>query len=156
MKGEMALDMVVKFLIVLVVVGVVIGLFIKFSGDSKDAVKDMFSGKNDTSSGFPKTFQQSAFSSGQVANYIETCYDNMVEAPDASRKEVTICYVLMADSPFKNAVTSSSVLGAVDSKIRGRVMINSTFDKDYIRVSFYEFAKNPSTGNLVSNVVVVN
>jgi len=155
MKGEMALDMVVKFLIVLVVVGIVVGLFIKFSSDSKDAVKDMFTGKNNTSSGFPKTIQQSTFSSGQVANYIESCYDTMTSLDENSQKDQT-CYVLMADSPFSGFVTSSGVTGAVDSKMRARVIINTTFSKDYIRITFAEFVKDASTSSLVSNRVIVN
>jgi hypothetical protein len=154
-KGELALDMIVKFLIVLVVAGLVIGLFLRFSSDSKDAVKDMFTGKNNTSSGFPKTFQKASFSPGEVAQSIESCYNTMTSLAENSQKDMT-CYVLMADSPFSGFVTSGNILGAVDSKIRGRVRITTAFDKDYVKVSFYEFIKDTSTGNLISNVVVVS
>jgi hypothetical protein len=137
MKGELALDMVVKFLIVLVVAGVVIGLFLKFSGDSKDAVKDMFKPNSTKETGFPKTLQQNSFGSGEVANYIESCYSTMSQIPAAQQKDMT-CYVLMSNSPFSSSVTSSGVLSIVDSKIKSRVKINTTFDKDYIKINFLE------------------
>jgi hypothetical protein len=137
MRGEMALDMVVKFLIILVVVAVVIGLFLKFSGDSKDAVKDMFKPNSTKETGFPKTLQQNSFGSGEVANYIESCYSTMSKIPAAQQKDIT-CYVLMSNSPFSSTVTSSGILDIVDAKIKSKVKISTDFSKDYIRINFVE------------------
>jgi hypothetical protein len=145
MKGELALDMVVKFLIILVVAGVVIGLFMKFSSDSKDAVKDMFKPNSTKETGFPKTLQQNSFNSGEVANFIESCYDTMSKIPPAQQKDVT-CYVLMANSPFSSAASSSGIMGAIESKIQSKVKINTDLSKDYIKISFVE----------LSNTVVVS
>lgn len=140
MKGDMALDMVVKFLIVLVVAGLVIGLFLKFSSDSKDAVKGMFQPNSTKEIGFPKTFQREAFSAGEVANYIESCYNTMNQIPAAQQKDTT-CYVLMANNPFSNSVKSSDILNMVDSKIKSKVKISTDFSKDYIKVSYVELTE---------------
>lgn len=137
MKGDLALDMIVKFLIILVVAGVVIGLFMMFASDSKGAVKNMFAPNNTKETGFPKTIQQNSFSSGEVANYIESCYSKMSAIPATEQKDIT-CYVLMANSPFSNFVTSSSVMNAMSSDVRPRTTFNTAFDKDYLKISFVD------------------
>ncbi len=155
MEGDMTLDTIVKFLIVLVVAGVVIGIFITTSNDAKYALSCLFFGCDENSTvQFPRTDKQPTFSPGQVANYIESCYDNMVKAPETSQKEAVICYILMADSPFKGFVTSEDVIGEVDPRIRSSLVINTTFEQAYLQVKFLEFIKD-SNGTLVSNRVVI-
>jgi hypothetical protein len=137
MKGDLALDMIVKFLIILVVAGVVIGLFMMFSSDSKDAVKNMFAPNNTKETGFPKTIQQNSFSSGEVANYIDSCYSKMSAIPATQQKDIT-CYVLMANSAFSNFVTSSAITGALSADARPRTSFNTTFGRDYLKINFID------------------
>lgn len=136
MKGEMALDYIVKFLIVLVVAGVVIGLFMASSEDARNALHNMF---------FPDVIKlpvetsasQTKFSAGEIANYIESCYSNMERVPEASQKDI-VCYVLMANNSFSTFTSSAEVSSALSKDIRDKVHFNTDFQRAYLKIEFRE------------------
>jgi len=132
----MALDMIVKFMIILVVAGIVIGLFMIFSSDAKSGVEKLFKGeeKIDTS---VKTVNQASFSAGQVAQYIESCYDKMSEIPEVDQKD-TVCYVLMAQSNFNGFVSQNNIIGQLPQELKSKVTFNTNFGLSYLKIEFRE------------------
>ncbi|MBN2094664.1 MAG: hypothetical protein JW727_01320 [Candidatus Aenigmarchaeota archaeon] len=138
MKGELALDMVVKFLIILVVAAIVIGLFMRFSGDSKNAVKDLFGpDKKKLQTDFPKTYEQSTFSPGGIAQYIESCYDALTEVEEVEQKD-TVCYVLLADSDFSGFTSVDAIRSAVSAKIRQDLHFKTDLTQTHLKIEFKE------------------
>lgn len=132
----MALDMVVKFMIILVVAGIVIGLFLIFSEDAKKAVENLFGGEKKPGLEV-KTLNQNSFSSGQVAQYIESCYDAMSEIPEADQED-KVCYVLMAQSSFNSFVSQSDIFSSLPKELKSRVKFNTNFNLSYLKIEFKE------------------
>lgn len=97
-KGQMALEYVVKVMILLVVVFVVINLIFGFSDDIKLAIKRFFS-RDEDNFNFPEYVEGDRFTAGQLSVYIDNCYHQMVSLPESEQKDV-ICYVLKSDTGF--------------------------------------------------------
>ena len=101
-KGQMALEYVMKLTILLVVVAVVIGIIIKFSDDIKLAIKRIFpslfgnDNKLDT-----QLIEKQSFNSGEMSTYIESCYSTMKSLPESEQKDFT-CYILKAKRDFSS------------------------------------------------------
>lgn len=136
-KGMMALDVVVKFVIVLVVAAVVIGLFVTFSHDAESGVRDMFGEEEGPEIDFPKTVQQNTFSAGSVAQYVESCYDTMMELSEIEQED-TVCYILMANIDFSEFTSVSEIEGAVSSDLGQNVEFNTDLGRAYIQITFKE------------------
>ncbi|MGC9310438.1 MAG: hypothetical protein ACP5E4_01805 [Candidatus Aenigmatarchaeota archaeon] len=135
-KGQLALDMVVKFVIVLIVAAIVIAMFVSFKDNAKKGVSEMF-GDKVAKSEFPKTFEQTSFSAGEIANYIESCHDAMTEIPEVEQED-GVCYVLMANTAFSSFVDASTIQGALDPKIRQKVSFRSDLKKTHLKIEFIE------------------
>lgn len=134
----MALDMVVKFVIILVVAAIVISLFIGFSEDAKDALRCLFFGCNEgVLSDFPRPISKSSFSSGEIASFIESCYETMSRVPEVNQSD-TICYILMADSEMGSSANADDIRKYVSADIRDKIIFNTSLSKEYVRVEFRE------------------
>jgi len=139
MKGSMALDMIVKFIIILVVAGIVIGLFIVFSQDAGDALKCFLFGCDGLTFAdeYPKPINKFSFSSGEIAQYIESCYDTMSEVPEVNQSDI-VCYILMADSQISSSANEEAIRESVPADIKTKIVFNTNLSKDYVRVEFRE------------------
>jgi len=133
MKGMLALDVIGKWVIVLVVIAVVIELFLTFSGQFSNPFEEYFKTKEDL--GFPKIVKQSEFSAGEISTYIESCYDTMTNLPDNEQKDIE-CYILDADNTFNLFVTEEDILNDLKPDIRDKVEIKTNFDKNLIIIRF--------------------
>lgn len=91
MKGQgMALDTVVKFIILIVVALVVIGLVIYFSDDIKNYLKNWLGKSNEVK---VQKIEADSFSTTQVMTYIRGCWDMTGE----NFHEDVTCYILVGD-----------------------------------------------------------
>lgn len=89
MKG-LALEAVVKLIILIVVALVVIGLMIYFSDDIKKFVENLFKEEPEPQA---EIVESSKFSTAQIRTYMRACWDKTGEK---FRKDV-ICYILKGD-----------------------------------------------------------
>ncbi len=112
MKGDLALDTVVGWVILLVVAGVVIGLIFSFS----DQIAEMLNINSEEKSHEAEYMTSASFSESQVRTYIEICWSKTGErfAKDF------ICYTLDGDI---SAVNPGALAGAYDGYV-----VESTFD----------------------------
>lgn len=136
MRGSMALDMIVKFVIILVVAALVIGLFIQFQGDAKDSIVKLFKGEEKIDTNV-KTVNQASFSAGQVAQYIESCYDKMIEVPEVDQKD-TVCFVLMAQSNFNTFASQNDIVNSLPQELKSRTTFNTNLGLSYLKIEFRE------------------
>jgi hypothetical protein len=133
-RGMMALDVVVKFVIILVVAAIVIGLFIRFSDDAKRGVSDMFDDKK-LEVDFPQTVEQGHYTPGSIAQFIESCYDTMTEVPEVEQKDI-VCYVLMADSQFSGFVSEPAIRGATRGRVAQNLVFQTDLSKTHLKIEF--------------------
>jgi len=88
MKG-LALETVVRWIILLVVAAVVISLVLFFYNDIKRFVKSWLEGEKPKA----EVIEASKFSTSQVITYIKACWDKTGERFD----ENIVCYILKGD-----------------------------------------------------------
>ncbi len=89
MKGDLALDMVVGWIILLVVAGVVIGIIFYYADEIKGAFSSLSEEKNPEA----EYFKAESFSDSQIKTYIELCWSKTGEKFNKD----FICYVLKGD-----------------------------------------------------------
>ncbi len=86
MKGDLALDMVVGWIILLVVAGVVIGIIFYYA----DEIKGSFSSLSEEKNPEAEYFEAESFSGSQIKTYTELCWSKTGEKFNKD----FICYVL--------------------------------------------------------------
>lgn len=106
MKGDLALDTVVGWIILLVVAGVVIGLIFSFS----DQIAEMLNINSGEKSHETEDITSASFSESQIRTYIEICWSKTGER---FAKDFT-CYNLYGDI---SAVNPSTIAGAYDGYV---------------------------------------
>jgi len=89
MKG-MALEMVIKWIILSVVALVVIGVVMFFADEIKEYVKEMFGNNKDVQT---EKIVAAKFSTSQIKTYIQSCWDKTGD----KYKDDVICYILKGD-----------------------------------------------------------
>ena len=111
-KGDLALDTVVGWVILLVVAGVVIGLSFGFS----DQIKEMLNIGSEEKFHESEYLESVSFSESQVGTYIEICWSKTGErfAKDFQ------CYILNGDI---SAVNPANLAGIYDGYV-----VESSFD----------------------------
>lgn len=102
MKG-MALEVVVKWIILTVVALVVISLVIYFSNEIKQYLKGWMKEKVETKA---EIVESQRFSTSQVITYIKACWDKTGE----KFEEDMVCYILKGDVSEVNAELLKSAL----------------------------------------------
>ena len=129
---QLALDYIVRILILAVVATVIILTIINFSDEIKTAInKWLF--KEEKKIDFPKTEEKEAFSSGEIAKYIQSCYSAMESLPEIDQKD-TICYILLAKRGF--SANSREILNLLSEELRNRTEIIANFSKSYVKIEF--------------------
>ncbi|RLI99492.1 MAG: hypothetical protein DRP06_03350 [Candidatus Aenigmatarchaeota archaeon] len=111
-NGDLALDTVVGWIILLVVAGVVIGLIFGFS----DQIAEMLNINNEEKSHDTEYMTSASFSESQVKTYIEICWSKTGER---FAKDFT-CYTLDGDISTVNPAT---IAGTYDGYV-----VESSFD----------------------------
>ncbi|MCK4729966.1 MAG: hypothetical protein KAT28_01465 [Candidatus Aenigmarchaeota archaeon] len=111
-KGDLALDTIVSWIILLVVAGVVIGLIFGFS----DQIKVILNLESEEKSYDTEYMTSASFSESQVGTYIEICWSKTGER---FTKDF-ICYTLEGNISAVNPVT---IAGAYDGYV-----VESNFD----------------------------
>jgi len=140
MKGDMALDYIFKVLITVVTIAVIIALIVKFSDDIKKSINDFLcsitgSCKKQTT---PKPINQDSFTADEVTNYIETCYDTQMSLPENQQKDTT-CFILFSKTSFASSgITGSSLMQALPSSMADKVVIESDFSHDYLKINYQD------------------
>jgi len=135
-KGQgMALETVFKVLILIVTVVVIVGLIFRFSDQIRNQVTAFLNqilGKNGGSTDFPKTIERSSFTSSEIANYAETCYNSMTSIPPADQKD-TNCFILVGNQFNANA---NDVMNNISPSIRDHVTITTDFSRGVVIIDF--------------------
>ena len=103
MKGDLALDTVVGWVILLVVAGVVIGLIFGFS----DQIAEMLSIESEEKAHATEYMTSTSFSESQVRTYIEICWSKTGERFAKDFR----CYILDGDI---SALNSGVLAGTYD------------------------------------------
>jgi len=133
----MALEYIFKILILLVAVAVIIGLILRFSSDARSAIlnfiKNLFPGSNTDKDS--KSVEQETFNSGEIATYIESCYNTYSSLSEAEQED-TICWTLLASKGIN--ANKDDILNNVDPDIRNKVEIKTDFSKSYVVIEFSE------------------
>ncbi|OIN87617.1 MAG: hypothetical protein AUJ50_02610 [Candidatus Aenigmarchaeota archaeon CG1_02_38_14] len=143
-KGQMALEYVMKLTILLVVVAVVIGIIIKFSDDIKLSFKKFFcifspdSCRNNLK--FPQIIEKSSFTSGEISTYIESCYSSMASLPE-SEQEDTTCYLLKANRDF-SSISQSDISLSRDLQGLDKVVFKPLWNNGIVITIKYEDVGN--------------
>lgn len=130
--AQLALEYIVRILILTVAAAIIILTIINFSEDVKFLVKSWIFPKKEKIE-FPKTITKDSFSSGEIANYIISCYSAMISIPETEQKDV-VCYVLLARRGF--SASSSQILESIPRDIRQSVNITASFTKNYVKIEF--------------------
>lgn len=130
--AQLALDYIVRVLILAVAAAIIILTIINFYDDIKIVVNKWLFPKNEKPE-FPKTITKDSFSSGEIANYIFSCYSTMISVPETEQKDI-VCYVLLARNGF--SVSSRDILTLIPSDIKSNVEISASFTKDYVKIEF--------------------
>ena len=86
MKG-LALESIAKWVIILVVVGVVVNLLLFFSDEIKRFIKSSFEEKGEVK---PEIIEASKFTTSQLIIYIKSCWDKTGEKYEGN----AVCYIL--------------------------------------------------------------
>lgn len=130
--SQLALDYIVRILILVVAAAIIILAIINFYDDIKIAISSWIFPKKEKVE-FPKTITKDSFSSGEIANYIVSCYSVMISVPEAEQKDV-VCYVLLSRRGF--SASSRDILSAIPRDISPNVEINASLNKDYVKIEF--------------------
>jgi hypothetical protein len=103
MKGDLALDTIINWIILLVVAGVVIGIIFYYSDEIKGSLSSLSEKEN------PETelFEAEYFSESQVNTYIELCW---AKTGEKFNKDF-MCYILKGDL---SSITPSELEGEFD------------------------------------------
>lgn len=130
--AQLALEYIVRILILSVVAAIIILTIINFYDDIEIAIKNFISPKN-VSIDFPKTITKDSFSAGEIANYITACYNAMLSISEAEQRDI-ICYVLLARNGF--SVSTQNILASIPRDIIANVEIRASFTKDFVKIEF--------------------
>ena len=135
MKG-LALEYIIRIVILLVVIFVVINLIKNFAGGTKKwfrgIVCTIFKCPK-TKEKFPLRVTKDYFTSSEIANYIVSCLESMSSLPEAEQEDKD-CYILVAKKGFQ--ANKGSVLLAIPPELRGRVNIEASFTRDLVIIQF--------------------
>ena len=134
-KAQMALEYIVKLMILLVVITVIITIIIKFKDDIKTFINEFF-GKNVNILDFPKIIDKNTFNPGEVSTYIEDCYYTMVSLPENEQKDI-VCYVLISETSFSPGF-QTNLRDALSDDIEGIVDIQTVFDRDVVKIQYVD------------------
>lgn len=136
MKGQgMALETVFKILILIVTVMVIVGLIFTFSDQIRTQVTAFLNqilGKSQGGINLPQTIEHNSFTSSEVANYVETCYNTETSIQASDRKD-TNCFVLIGNSFGDNA---NDVMSNISPSIRDYVTISADFTRGVVIIDF--------------------
>lgn len=134
----MAFEYIVKVMILLVVVAVVVGLMIRFSGDIKRKVADLFRKENEYPK-FPQIKENARFGPREIAAYVQSCHSLMSSLPQGQQRD-EICYLLKADSPFSTFCDSCSqkIRQSLPNDLLRVTEIAATFNKEIIKISYVD------------------
>ncbi|MEM7816391.1 MAG: hypothetical protein QXZ20_00590 [Candidatus Aenigmatarchaeota archaeon] len=130
--AQLALEYIVRILILTVVAAIVILTIINFYDDIKVAISNWLFPKKDKVE-FPKTITKDSFSSAEIANYIVSCHSTIISIPETEQKDM-VCYVLLSRSGF--SVSSTEILASIPADIKPNVEIRASFKKDYVKIEF--------------------
>ncbi|MCK4429189.1 MAG: hypothetical protein KAU95_02345 [Candidatus Aenigmarchaeota archaeon] len=133
MKGEMAMELIVKWIIVLVAVAVVIGIFLNFSSKFSNPFGEHF--ESEEKPDFPKIITQDEFSAGGISTYIESCYLTMTSLHDNEQMDMD-CYILNANNTFSSFTSETDILDSLPSDIQEHIKIETGFNKQLIIIRF--------------------
>jgi|SRR3989338_374231 len=134
--GEMALEMIFKILILLVTVAVIVGLIIRFSDDTRNVVKGFICkvfGCKTSVQEFPKTVEKDAFTSGEIATYIESCYNTITALPETEQPPSVNCFLLIG-----RTFESAGITDRVSPSIRNNVVIQADFTRGILVIQFQD------------------
>lgn len=107
MKGDMSLEYIIKFLILLIVAAVVISMLISFSDDIKTKIRDMFGKEEEIKT---NSIDADSFSTAQIRTYMNSCWEKTGERYNKD----FICYILKGDvSSVDKENLRQGVYGAV-------------------------------------------
>jgi len=112
MKG-MALEVVVKWIILSVVALVVIGVVMFFADEIKEYVKEMFGNNKDVKT---EKITAEKFSESQIKTYIQSCWDKTGDKYEGD----VICYILKGDvsgvdvDVLQNSLSDQDLVDLVD------------------------------------------
>ena len=104
MKAQMSLEYIIKFLILLVVAAVVIGMLFSFSSDIKTKIRDMFGKEKEIKT---TSIEADSFSTAQIKTYMNSCWEKTGERYNKD----FICYILKGDV---SGVTKEDLKNSVD------------------------------------------
>ena len=134
-KGQgMALETVVKVLILIITVIVIVAMIYTFSDQIRTQVTSFINsvmGNKPSTNQFPdKPIEKSSFSAGDIGRYIESCYTIMNSVDPIDRKDTT-CYILVSSN-----FDSNGILSNVPSSIQSSVDITTKFNKGIVIIEY--------------------
>jgi len=145
-KAELALEYVVRLMILLVVVAVVVSLILNFKDEIRVMVKKVFGTVESPSKpDFPKIIDdKKTFNPGEISTYVEDCYSTMTSLPEDKQEDI-VCYVLIPKEGFSTTKTQlENVISG--SSIKDKVYINPNLDlgKSFIKIQYQD------VGNMIN------
>ena len=133
-KAELALEYIVRLMIVLVVLVVVIGMTIEFKNEIITTVKKFFGEKNPQIN-FPQLITKNTFNPGEISAYIEKCYFTLTALPENKQEDI-VCYLLEATDGF--AIEKTDLEKTISKDIKDKVNITATFKKSIIKIQYQD------------------
>jgi len=134
MKAQISLDYIIRIIILLVVVAVVISMILKFSDDIKRWVSKLFKPET-TPIEFPKKISGDTFNSGEIAAFIESCYNIMNNLPETEQGNID-CYILVVSGNFN--ADANSVLAELSPEVSAVTTVLTNFNRDLIIIRFVD------------------
>ncbi len=134
MKAQIALEYIIRIVILLVVISVVIGMILKFSDDISRWVSNLFKPER-TTLDFPKKISSDSFDSGEIAAFIESCYNVMNNLPETEQGDMD-CYILVASNNFN--ANANDVLSRLSSEVSAKTTIITNFNRDLVIIRFID------------------
>lgn len=129
-QGSMSLELVFKFIILLVVIGVVIGLIINFQeGIGPDVITPS---NGDQSQECDTEIKQGDFSSNEVAKWIKSCWSQ-----HKGGLKDCVCYSLQGSF----SATESAVKQSITSSAKNQTVIEADFSQAHVVNIIYNLEK---------------
>jgi len=132
----MALETIFKILILLVTVAVIVGLIIRFSEETRNVVKGFICKVFGCKTGvqeFPITKEKDAFTAGEIAAYIESCYNAITSLPETDQPASINCFLLIG-----RTFESAGIIERVSPSIRNNVVIQADFTRGILVIQFQD------------------
>ncbi|MBN2094663.1 MAG: hypothetical protein JW727_01315 [Candidatus Aenigmarchaeota archaeon] len=134
MKCELTRETVILFLVLVAVAGIVNAYFIVGHNDLKGRIQNLLNPSGRVQE-FPKIIQEKSFSSGDIAGYVENCYDAILKVPESQRED-TVCYLLTSGSEIGLSASPLEIRQLLRIELQEKVYLPSNLSRDHLRIEY--------------------